>query len=174
MLNLLLLVIALAVTAAAFAVWRLADGLARRRRDDIIQQQLATFAPAVGAVQHDPRQLLVWYPLAQTSRKLFPDAFAALDHAAGAPFPFTREQLKAAHARWSADWLAWERAHDAEFSVKAAEVQNDIDRAGQTASQASPLLRTRLAAVEQQKLERYQQRYEEYIKTAKALAAFAE
>ena len=30
------------------------------------------------------------------------------------------------------------------------------------------------AAVEQQKLERYQQRYEEYIKTAKALAAFAD
>ena len=79
-----------------------------------------------------------------------------------------------AHARWSADWLAWERAHDAEFSLKAAEVQNEIDRAGQTASHASPLLRTRLAAVEQQKLERYQQRYEEYIKTAKALAAFVE
>ena len=35
-------------------------------------------------------------------------------------------------------------------------------------------LRTRLAAVEQQKLERYQQRYEEYIKTAKAIAAYAD
>ena len=69
------------------------------------------------------------------------------------------------------DWLAWERAHDAEYSLKAAEVQDEIDRAQ---GQASPLLRTRLAAVEQQKLERYQQRYEEYIKTAKALAAFAE
>ena len=57
------------------------------------------------------------------------------------------------------------------YSLKTAEVQDEIEsRAGQ----ASPLLRTRLAAVEQQKLERYQQRYEEYIKTAKALAAFAE
>jgi hypothetical protein len=173
-LNLLMLVVAVAIAAVAFAVWRLAGGLETRRRDAIIQQQLAIFAPAVAAVQHDPRQLLVWYPLAQTSRKLFPDAFAALDQAAGAPFPFTKEQLKAAHARWSADWLAWERAHDAEFSLKAAEVQNDIDHAGQTVSHASPLLRTRLAAVEQQKLERYQQRYEEYIKTAKALAAFVE
>jgi hypothetical protein len=58
--------------------------------------------------------------------------------------------------------------------LKAAEVQNEIDRTGQSASLASPLLRTRLAAVEQQKLDRYQQRYEEYIKTAKALAAFVE
>ncbi len=56
-------------------------------------------------------------------------------------------------------------------SVKAAQVQDEIDR---VQGQASPLLRTRLAAVDQQKLERYQQRYEEYIKTAKALAAFAE
>jgi hypothetical protein len=69
------------------------------------------------------------------------------------------------------DWLAWERAHDAEYSLKAAQVQDEIDRAQ---GQLSPLLRTRLAAVEQQKLERYQQRYEEYIKTAKALAAFAD
>ncbi len=79
--------------------------------------------------------------------------------------------MKAAHARWTADWLAWERAHDAEYSLKTAQVQDEIDR---VQGQASPLLRTRLAAVEQQKLERYQQRYEEYIKTAKALAAFAE
>ena len=35
-------------------------------------------------------------------------------------------------------------------------------------------LEDKLAAVEQQKLDRYQRRYEEYIKTAKAIAAFAE
>jgi hypothetical protein len=167
-------VMTLAVAAAALAVWRLAESLDRQRRDAVVQQQLATFAPAVAAVRQDPRQLLVWYPLAQTSRRLFPQAFAALDKAAGGTFPFTEEQLRTAHAKWTADWLAWERAHDAEFSLKAAEVQNEIDRSGQSASQASPLLRTRLAAVEQQKLERYQQRYEEYIKTAKALAAFVE
>ena len=115
--------------------------------------------------------MLVWQPLAQASRKLFPDAFKELDAAAGGTFPFTREQLKAAHSRWTAEWLAWERAHDAEYSLKTAEVQDEIDR---VQGQASPLLRTRLAAVERQKLERYQQRYEEYIKTAKALAAFAE
>ncbi len=112
-----------------------------------------------------------WHPLALSSRKLFPEAFKELDSAAGGTFPFTKEQLQAAHARWTAEWLAWERAHDAEYALKAAQVQDEIDR---VQGQASPLLRTRLAAIEQQKLERYQQRYEEYIKTAKALAAFAE
>jgi hypothetical protein len=100
---------------------------------------------------------------------LLPDAFKDLDAASGGSFPFTREQIQNAHARCTAQWLAWERAHDAEYSVKTAEVQEAIDR-----SSATPLLRTRLAALEQQKLERYQQRYEEYIKTAKALAALAE
>jgi hypothetical protein len=164
-------VTALLYAALVYAVWRIGDELRRRRHDAAIQQQLAIFAPAAAAARHDPKQLLVWYPLSQTSRKLFPDAFNALDAAAGGTFPFTKEHLKAAHARCTADWLAWERAHDAEYAVKAAEVQDQIDRSH---PQASPLLRTRLAAIEQQKLESYQQRYEEYIKTAKALAAFTD
>ena len=166
-----LLLIAIALGAVAAGVARLGAKLESSRRDSTVQHLLAIFGPAAEAVQKDPRQLLAWYPLAQTSRKLFPEAFAELDKAAGGRFPFTKDQLQAAHARCSTDWLAWERTHDAEFSLKAAEVQNEIDRSG---GQASPLLRTRLAAVEQQKLERYQQRYEEYIKTAKALAAFVE
>lgn len=157
--------------ALAYLLWRIADQIQRQRREAALQQLLATFAPAAAAAHQDPKQLLVWQPLAQTSRKLFPDAFAALDAAAGGAFPFSKEQLKAAHSRCTADWLAWERAHDAEYAVKTAQVQDEIDR---TQGPASPLLRTRLAALEQQKLERYQQRYEEYIKTAKALAAFAE
>ncbi len=125
--------------------------------------------PAVAAVQNDPRQLLAWYPMAQASRKLHPDAFAALDAAFGGAFPFPKDRLEAAHARCTSDWLAWERSHDAEYSLKAAQVEDDIARAG---GAATPLLRTRLAALEQEKLERYQQRYEEYVKTVKAIAAF--
>ena len=160
----------LAGAAVAYSLWRLGDQLKRHHQDTAIRQLLATFAPAAAAVQQDPKQLLAWYPLAQASRKLFPGAFKELDQAAGGVFPFAKQQLQAAHARCSSEWLAWERAHDAEFSLKTAQVQDGIDRAGQT----SPLLRTRLAAIEQQKLESYQQRYEEYIKTAKAIAAFAE
>lgn len=155
----------------AFALWRIGDELQRRRREATLRHLLAMFAPAAAAVHDDHRQLLVWQPLAQTSRRMFPEAFKELDAAAGGAFPFTREQFTAAHARCTSDWLAWERAHDAEYAVKAAQVQDEIDRAQ---GQASALLRTRLAAIEQQKLERYQQRYEEYIKTAKALAVFAE
>jgi hypothetical protein len=167
----LALVVAAVGAAVAFGLWRIGDELRQRRRDADIRHLLATFGPAIEAVRLDPAQLLAWQPLAKTSRRLFPDAFKEIDEAAGAAFPFTVEQLKAAHARCSADWLAWERAHDAEYALKAAQVQDEIDRAH---GQASPLLRTRLAALEQQKLERYQQRYEEYIKTAKALAALAE
>ena len=148
-------------------LWRIGGLLQQQSQRALIQQIIATFGPASAAVQQDPKQLLVWYPLARASRKLFPDAFKALDDASGGAFPFTKEQVQAAHARCSSDWLAWERAHDAEFAVKTAQVQDEIDRA----AQSSPLLRTRLAAIEQQKLEQYQQRYEEYIRTAKALAA---
>jgi hypothetical protein len=167
---LVMLVTTVAVIIATLALWRLAKTAERRRRDTAVQQLLAVFGPAAAAAQQDPRQLLSWYPMAQNSRKLFPEAFAELDRAFGGTFPFTKDQIQAAHARWSSNWLAWERAHDAEFSLKTAEVQEEIARGGQ----ATPLLRTRLAAVEQEKLERYQQRYEEYIKTAKALASFVE
>ena len=168
MLNLLVLLVAVAVGTAAIALGRLAGAIERRRREATLQGMLALLAPAAAAADQDPKQLVVWYPVAQASRRLFPDAFAELDKAAGGAFPFTKAQVQAAHARCSSDWLAWERAHDAEFSLKAAEVQNEIER---SAGQPSPLLRTRLAAVEQQKLERYQQRYDEYVRTSKAFAA---
>jgi len=144
---------------------------AEMRRDFSAHQLLKLFGQASAAVQQDPRQLLVWQPLAQTARQIFPETFASLDAASGGSFPFTTDQLQAAHARCSSDWLVWERAHDAEYALKTAAVQDEIARAG---GQASPLLKTRLAALEQEKLERYQQRYEEYVKTAKALAALAE
>lgn len=156
--------------AVAYALWRIGDLVERQSRQAGILQILATFAPSAAAVQRDPKQLLAWYPAVQTSRKLFPGAFRELDRAAGGAFPFTRDQLQAAHARCSSDWLAWEHANEAEFALKTAQVQDEIDRAGQ----ASPLLRTRLAAIEQQKLQGYQQRYEEYIKTAKAIAAYTD
>ena len=139
-------------------------------RDDGVRarslQILAAFAPALGAAQTDPRALLVWQPLASTARQLFPDEFAALDRASGAAFPFSGEIVQAAHARWTADWLAWERTHDAEFKLKAAAVEHDL-----VASGGSPIVRARLDTVEREKLDRYQRRYEEYVRVAKALQA---
>jgi hypothetical protein len=169
--NVLASIATAAAVAAAWALWRMAAGAERLRRDAAVQQMLALFGPAAAAVHQDPRHMLAWYPLARTSRKRFPEVFAELDKASGGTFPFNKDQVQAAHARCSSDWLAWERAHDAEFSLKAAQVEDEITRAG---GHPSALQRTRLAAVEQQKLEMYQRRYEEYIKTAKALAAFVE
>jgi hypothetical protein len=127
-------------------------------------QLLRLFAPGVVAAAEDPRALLTWQPLASTARALFADDFAELDRAAGATFPFSRDQIEAAHARWSTDWLAWERTHDAEYKLKAAAAQEEL-----RASPGSSVLRARVDSVEQEKLERYQRRYEEYTRVSKAL-----
>ena len=127
-------------------------------------QLLRLFAPGVAAAADDARALLTWQPLASTARALFPDDFAELDRAAGATFPFSRDQIEAAHARWSTDWLAWELAHDAECKLKAAAAEEEL-----RASPGSSVLRARVENVEREKLERYQRRYEEYTRVSKAL-----
>jgi hypothetical protein len=137
------------------------------RHDEALARRallLQLFSSGVAAVHADPPALLVWQPLARTARTLFPDDFHAFDRAAGGVFPFTREQIENAHARWTAEWLAWEQRHDAEFKLKASMAEHDL-----AASGGSPVMRARLDAVEREKLEGYQRRYEEYIRTAKAL-----
>jgi DNA-directed RNA polymerase len=101
-----------------------------------------------------------------TARNLFPDECVALDLASGVRFPFSAEQIQAAHARWTAEWLAWEETHDSEYTLKAAEIEATL-----RVSRDPSLDRARLEAVERQKLERYQRRYEEYVRVGKALQA---
>jgi hypothetical protein len=152
-------------TQTMVRAWRAAQ------RDEALTRQallLQLFSSGVAAVRADPPSLLVWQPLARTARKLFPDDFGAFDRAAGGVFPFTREQIEGAHARWTAEWLAWEQRHDAEFKLKASMAEHEL-----AASGGSPVMRARLDAVEREKLEAYQRRYEEYIRTAKALQALA-
>jgi len=164
-----------ALTAAAVLVWaatQIASELKASRADAARARAVALmqlFAPGVDASAHDPRALLVWHPLATIGRQICPDEFAALDRAAGGTFPFTKEQLQAAHAEWTADWLAWERAHDAEFKLKAAEAERDVEERG-----GGPVERARLDSIEREKLALYQRRYEEYIRVGKALQALIE
>ena len=124
------------------------------------------FAPALGAAAGDPRAILVWQPLARMARRMFPEEFALIDQASGSEFPFNNDRLQSAHAKWTADWLGWERTHDSEYKLNAAIVEQEI-----TATGTSTVLRARLDAVEREKLEIYQRRYEEYVRVAKALQA---
>jgi hypothetical protein len=144
------------------------DNLFGRERDATVLGLLQTFGPAQAMVQQDPKQLLTWYPLAEAGRKLFPDAFAALDAATGGRFPFTRDVVERAHAKVSSDWLAWEKAHDEEYRLKAAAAEQELRHA---ASEEQALARARLDRIQHEKIERYQQRYEDYVRTAKALQA---
>jgi hypothetical protein len=140
------------------------DQAARARVATMMQM----FGPAMSEATRDPRALLVWYPLAKIARATDPDVFAALDRAAQGTFPFTQEQVQAAHAQWTADWLAWERTHDAEYKLKAAALEQELGLDAGTAG-ASPILRARLDAIEREKLDTYQRRYQEYVQVAKAL-----
>lgn len=159
-----------AAIVAATVLWagqRIAGALQRPVVHDGQSAALLTvFAPAVVAAASDPRAVLAWQPLAAAARTLYPKEFAELDRAFGSTFPFSTEAIERAHARWTADWLAWERRHDTEFKLKAATVEHELG-----ADLQSPFGRIRLDAVEREKLDLYQQHYEEYTRIAKGLQA---
>ncbi len=166
----LVLLSALIVAAAVVWIGREARAESRRARVEAEQgravQLLQLFAPALAQAHADPKALLVWQPLAAIARQLAPRDFDLLDRAAGHRFPFTADHIQSAHARWTAEWLAWEQAHDAEFKQRAAAAEHELASSG-----GSPVMRARLDAIEREKLETYQRRYEEYIRVAKALQA---
>jgi hypothetical protein len=155
------LIVAAALIAAAQVI---AARLRERQSATALQATVRLFAPALAEISRDPRALLVWQPLAILCRTLDPDTFARLDRAAGATFPFGREAVQSAHARWTTDWLAWERAHDAEYKLRCSEAEEAIVASGGAAP-----ARARLDAIEREKLETYQRRYEDYVRVAKAL-----
>jgi hypothetical protein len=152
-------------------VWMIHRELQRRERNAAILAIVHTFGAAQASVQDDPKQLLAWHPLAEGTRKLFPAAFEALDAATGGRFPFSKEALERAHAKVSSEWLAWEKAHDEEYRIKAAGAEQELAAA---TGDAAALARARLDRIQHEKIERYQQRYEEYVRTAKALQALLE
>ena len=158
------ILLAITIGLSARAIVRAIDaarGDAARGRTLTILQ---TLEPSLEAARTDPRSLLVWHPLAGVIRRLFPAESAALDEAAGAPFPFPPDTIHAAHAQWTADWLAWEGVHDAEYKSRAAAAEQQRADSG-----GSPAARARLDAIEREKLDAYQRRYQDYVQVAKAL-----
>ena len=163
-----------ALIVAAVVAWAASRIVAELRaaREEAARARTAAllelFAPALTAAQRDPRAYLVWQPLATIARQMFPVESAALDRAAGGTFPFTTAQLQAAHAQWTADWLSWERTHDADYKLKAVAATEEL-----AAACGSAAARGKLEAVEREKIDLYQRRYSEYIRVAKALQSLA-
>ena len=145
--------------------------LRRRRQDQAALELLAALGPAVVAARSDPEALVAWAALARTARGAFPEACARLDAAAGGRFPFSSELVEAAHARWTADWLAWERQHDIKYKERTAAAEQALDAAVDGEAAACQL---RLAAVNQEKLQTYQERYEHYVRVGKAIGAIGD
>jgi len=78
-----------------------------------------------------------------------------------------RRARDAARSRWSCATRAWENANtSAPHRLKTAAAEHEAAAQG-----ASPVTRARLDAVEREKLDLYQRRYAEYVRTAKALQA---
>jgi hypothetical protein len=162
------LIVAAAVAWAGMRVTASSQASTAGQIRDRALRALAVFAPGVSAAEHDPRAILVWEPLARAARGICGEEFALLDQAAGGTFPFSKDRLQAAHARWTADWLAWERRHDAEYKVKAALAVQHI------LNDPSSAERAHLDAIESEKLDLYQRRYEEYVTVARRLQKLME
>lgn len=138
----------------------------RRHRERLIAALLTSIAPA--AARADPRELCGWGPVAVTARALFPDIVAAIESRTGERFPFPRETVEEAHARWTAEWLAWERGHDADFRQRSIVLEAELQATGDA---GLPAGRARMAALDDEKLQAYQHRYEEYVRIGNGLAA---
>lgn len=143
----------------------------REHRERLAALLLTSLAPA--AARAEPRDLLAWRGAAETARRVFPDAVRIIERQSGEAFPFPRKVVDDAHARWTADWLAWERRHDVEFKQRASALEAGLP-AGGGDTPAGAAGRARLAALEDEKLQAYQQRYEEYVRIGKGLAALGE
>ena len=154
--------------AAAQLIAELKRGRDEQRRSRELSLA-ALFAPAIASVQDDPRTLLTWQPLARALRSRFTAEFTALDAASGSTFPFSKDLLASAHARWTTEWLTWEKAHDATYKLKALVAQQELQ--GEAGSAVG---RGKLEAIDREKLELYQRRYEEYVRVGKGLKGLCE
>ena len=166
--DLLVVVATIVAAGAAIAgvVERARRDGRRQHRERLIAALLTSIAPA--AARADPRELCGWQRVAVSARAFFPDVVAEIESRTGERFPFPRETVEEAHARWTAEWLAWERRHDADFRQRSSALEAELDAAGEI---GSPAGRARMAALDDEKLQAYQHRYEEYVRIGNGLAA---
>jgi hypothetical protein len=135
------------------------------RQEQLVRQLLAMFVPTGGQVSQEPRELLLWFPIAKAGRRMFPEAFQKLDSAFESRFPYSESHVNEVHARLTADWLSWEREHDFNYKLKKIEAEQELVKRNEAETSVG---RARLAKLEREQLSVYQKRYEDYVRTSKA------
>ena len=143
----------------------------QRRREELLLRLAVTFAPAIANARKNPNAFVAWSGIARRVRKLFPEAFHQLDSAGNGRFPFSRDLIEAVHAQWTTEWLTWERQHDLEYKQRTQSLELESEG---LEGRSSEIIRSRIEVIEQEKLQRYQERYEEYVRIGKAIADLEE
>ena len=136
----------------------------QEHNDQLMVVLLTGAAAAVGRAE--PRELLAWHATADVVKRIFPEVIADIESKGGESFPIPRKVLEDTHAKWTAEWLAWERQHDADFRKRTSVLQAELEATGH---EHTPDGHARMAALEDEKLQSYQQRYEEYVLVGKGL-----
>lgn len=157
------------VAAVLVPLLLLRRDLERQHRERLTAMFVTGLAPIVA--RSDARELIAWSGAIGMARKMYPNIMQELDLASGEKFPFTTEVIEDAHSQWTADWLTWERHHDIEFKERTRKLLAQSDSASDSMSQAD---RVQLGSIEDEKLQSYQQKYEEYIRIGNALSALKE
>ena len=158
-----------AVVVFVLAWYDVRRDLHRYHQEQLIAVLLTRFGPVIASAE--PQNVCRWQEVVETARRLYPETFAQIEVKTGDRFPFSAKLLENAHARWTADWLAWERQHDVDFKLRASTLEADLERLGEVPSSTAG---ARLAAIEEERLRTYQQRYEEYVRVANQLRALGE
>ena len=76
--------------------------------------------------------------------------------------------MQAAHAQWTADWLAWERTHDAEYKLKAVRGSSTNWRRG-----GSPVARAQAGRHRAGEARSVSAAIPDYVQVAKALQSLS-
>ena len=167
--TLIVVAVVLAV-AAAGVTQRYRREQRREHHETIVALLLTTFMPAVARAE--PRELLAWRTPADAVRKLYPEAVATIEAETGERFPFPRTVVEDAHAQWTAEWLAWERQHDTVYRERAATLEAELQATG--GDDAAAAVRAKISTLEDEKLQTYQRRYEDYVRVGNGLIALTE
>jgi len=138
-----------------------------RRIDAQVSTLLSMFGPVIERSRSDPRIILSWHPIGEVARQTFPEAFATIEQKWVEKFPFNSAQIEAAHAQWTAKWLEWENDHNSDYQRKEESITAELNPEDRESSNEA---RARTDRLEQEKLQLYQRRYEEYVRISRGLA----